>query len=185
MTVELKPCPFCGDHSGPLEFDERQDGEVGQQDGYPWHVCGAQGSRSATREAAIAAWNTRPQSQGVDREALARIVGEAVFRTRNLRLTAHPWTHTVRAEVIADEAVDAILALLPPEGEWRDISSAPRDGTWFLACATQPGWRATRIVRFQYPDDRFPINDDGGIWPSAPTHWRPLPTPPASTAMGE
>lgn len=63
--------------------------------------------------------------------------------------------------------------------EWQDIATAPKDGTWFLACATAPGWGATRIVRFKYPDDRLPIHGEGQMWPSAPTHWMPLPEAPA------
>jgi hypothetical protein len=67
-------------------------------------------------------------------------------------------------------------------GAWQPIETAPRDGSWFLACSNTPGWGATRVVRFHYPDDRLPIHGEGVMWPSAPTHWRPLPAPPALTS---
>lgn len=72
-----------------------------------------------------------------------------------------------------------------PAGGWREIASAPRDGTWFLACATKPGWRATRIVYFADPYDRLPIHGEGNMWPSPPTHWMPLPAPPHPEGKGE
>lgn len=62
--------------------------------------------------------------------------------------------------------------------QWRDVESAPRDGTWFLACSTKKGWAATRLVRFLRPDDSLPCAGDGNLWPSPPTHWQPLPPPP-------
>jgi hypothetical protein len=62
--------------------------------------------------------------------------------------------------------------------EWQPIVSAPRDGTWFLACATEPGWEAFRIVRFADPEHRLPIHGEGVMWPSAPTHWMPIPPRP-------
>ena len=71
-----------------------------------------------------------------------------------------------------------ILADAAEASAWRPIESAPRDGTWFLACATTPGWEATRRVRFDEPDDRLPISGENVLWPSAPTHWMPLPKEP-------
>ncbi len=81
------------------------------------------------------------------------------------------------------EAADALEALskadqIREDGGWRPIESAPRDNTWFLACATEPGWGATRIVRYADPEDRLPIHGEGNMWPSPPTHWQPLPAPP-------
>jgi hypothetical protein len=65
------------------------------------------------------------------------------------------------------------------EAAWQDISTAPRDGTWFRArCPTQ-----VRRVRFDGNNDRFPIAMDGDMWDSEPTHWMPLP--PAPTRSGE
>lgn len=66
----------------------------------------------------------------------------------------------------------------PTVGTWQPMETAPKDGTWFLACATAPGWGATRVVRFAHPDDRLPIHGEGNLWPSPPTHWMPLPDAP-------
>lgn len=72
-------------------------------------------------------------------------------------------------------------ALSAPVGEpgqsfvLRPISTAPRDGTPFIAIATTKGWRATKIARFLHAEDRLPIPDGGGMWPSPPTHWTQLP----------
>lgn len=64
--------------------------------------------------------------------------------------------------------------------EWRDISTAPKDGSTFLACGKNVrvdffhwqshgphiGWRDSFII--VYPEEDNEI-----------THWRPLPAPPA------
>lgn len=78
-----------------------------------------------------------------------------------------------------DDALHAALAAAPqppgaPEGEWRDIESAPRDGTWFVAlCRPYDQWRA-RIVHFADKYDRFPVSGvQGEMWPTEPTHWQP------------
>ena len=87
--------------------------------------------------------------------------------------------------VLAVEAIKAQNAELLAAQQWRDIESAPRDGTWFLACSITKGWSATRIVRFHRPDDSMPCNGEGMLWPSAPTHWQPLPPAPIAKATGE
>ena len=75
---------------------------------------------------------------------------------------------------------------------WLPIESAPKDGTYILAIV--PGfvpavakWRAER-GSFEYMDaDNFSSDDQyeeflmaTDSW--APTHWQPLPTPPAALA---
>lgn len=82
------------------------------------------------------------------------------------------------------EHARALAALLREAGEgWLPIESAPRDGTWFLAANDEvvdrcfftttdycdPGWYFAFAC--------FPL-DCGGD--ERPTHWRPLPAPPAT-----
>ena len=62
---------------------------------------------------------------------------------------------------------------------WQPIETAPRDGTWFFACIKDAGPYKPRLVHFADAYDRYPINDVGGCWSRAPTHWMPLPEPPA------
>lgn len=66
----------------------------------------------------------------------------------------------------------------PAPTGWMPFSEAPKDGTRFLAiCATGQ----IRLVRWDDPGgDRYPIADSAGtIWDDAPTHYMPLPAPPA------
>ena len=72
----------------------------------------------------------------------------------------------------------SVLEAASKPSEWQPIETAPRDGAWFIAVATAKGWGATRIVCYRYPDDRLPTHGEGNVWPSAPTHWMPLPKPP-------
>lgn len=67
---------------------------------------------------------------------------------------------------------------------WRDISTAPRDGTEVLV-AMPSG--ALTVARWQV-DRRYTA---GGVWYHAPfalpqpTHWMPLPDPPETTTEAE
>lgn len=85
------------------------------------------------------------------------------------------------AERPSDPSPGSDVSLSAPVGEpgqsfvLRPISTAPRDGTPFIAIATTKGWRATKIARFLHAEDRLPIPDGGGMWPSPPTHWTQLP----------
>jgi hypothetical protein len=94
------------------------------------------------------------------------------------------------------KAVDAIMALFAnpeqsPEpvqnlhefdGEWRDIASAPKDGTHFLASVDGEvrlvAWGKTSHV----PMYGFCLADQGveDFDLCKPTHWRPLPAPPSN-----
>lgn len=59
---------------------------------------------------------------------------------------------------------------------WFDISTAPRDGTWFYAKALWFDDATVRVVQFADIHDRFPIHDAMPAWTTEPTQWRPLPT---------
>ncbi len=97
--------------------------------------------------------------------------------------------------------VDAFHAALTAAGyavdrEWQDISTAPRDGTEVLLwCAPHSESELDSVFAAAWTVDD---DDDKGTWiiPQAddreggwsdtlkwnPTHWRPLPAPPAGEA---
>lgn len=66
---------------------------------------------------------------------------------------------------------------------WQPISTAPKDGTQILAYAKGP-YRDERyygVAEWAVPDPRGLGRRDDWFWPYAirPTHWMPLPEPPA------
>lgn len=77
--------------------------------------------------------------------------------------------------------------------EWKTIESAPRDGTTILVCGGTLSWRGSYDCDAQMvePDT---ANWMGGEWfigngesygdriICTPTHWMPLPSPPAMTS---
>jgi hypothetical protein len=67
------------------------------------------------------------------------------------------------------------------EREWQPIETAPNDGTLFLA-ARDDEW--VTMVRWLVDEEAFyEVNNDPsdswGFGPALPTHWMPLPAPPA------
>jgi hypothetical protein len=99
----------------------------------------------------------------------------------NARLIAACNPETMRA-LLAE--LDRLRSASRQEG-WQPIADAPKDGTRFLAvCDTG----LVRLVRWDDKWDRFPIGDEpGGCWPTAPTHYMPLPAAPhqAQEAQGD
>ena len=93
----------------------------------------------------------------------------------------------------AFEAAAAIRALAPAQagvGGWQDIASAPKDGRWIMVVCDW-GDHANdwlRVVRWDRRRDGFgwaTMDPDGmahggNIGDNVPTHWMPLPAPPAS-----
>lgn len=66
------------------------------------------------------------------------------------------------------------------DGGWRDIETAPRDGTEVLVYFDKS--RVYLVLSWgqsMMPDKSFAWVDDAGVPNGKPTHWRPLPTPPA------
>lgn len=87
-------------------------------------------------------------------------------------------------------AAGKILSLIASEGGgWRDIESAPRDGTSILVTAQHgpPASRYYSVARWEDANNEGAGWFDGtvGSWAYEelleihPTHWRPLPDPPA------
>lgn len=66
--------------------------------------------------------------------------------------------------------------------EWRDIATAPKDGTQILVCITynlpDGHWETIQWVDWQKPPFVWPIYRDRIDIPYSPTHWMPLPDPP-------
>ncbi|MCK4621271.1 MAG: hypothetical protein KAT62_03550 [Desulfuromonadales bacterium] len=60
---------------------------------------------------------------------------------------------------------------------WRDISTAPRDGTRFLACSTKDDYEGVETLMW-IDDMMFNVNSNnetrGDWW----THWMPKPPAP-------
>ncbi|WP_394659938.1 hypothetical protein [uncultured Novosphingobium sp.] len=77
------------------------------------------------------------------------------------------------------------------EAGWRDIESAPRDGTRIMLWLREP-WACVEVARWYeswgiwLTDRYFPneTDDMGGIGADVPTHWMPLPPAPARKALG-
>jgi hypothetical protein len=92
-------------------------------------------------------------------------------------------------ELSMDEAIslgrDVILTALAPliaewsaERQWQPIATAPKDGTWVLVMTTHwphaevSHWGNTfsSVETFAWTNDEYTCK---------PTHWQPLPSPPA------
>ncbi len=84
----------------------------------------------------------------------------------------------------ARSILDFLALSAPAEEGWRPIETAPTDGTpvdlWVDIVEEAPNSfhlenEPHRVARTYYADYRW----FGGEWPWKPTHWRPLPAPPA------
>ncbi len=101
-------------------------------------------------------------------------IHEAITRPRY----RHLWERALRA-------ADAALAAMPsacPAGEWRPIETCPRDGTDFLAM--DEGGDMYRCA-FEIAGDEAYFSVRCGqpvVYSPEPTHWQPLPAPPAAHA---
>jgi hypothetical protein len=62
--------------------------------------------------------------------------------------------------------------------QWQGIESAPRDADLLLLY--QPGDEYSRTGWFDGVSGSWISYDADGEWPIYPTHWQPLPEPPAS-----
>jgi hypothetical protein len=83
---------------------------------------------------------------------------------------------------IARLAAERAAALRFPADGWRTIESAPKDGSDFLVCL----WGTTMaVVSYKAPENNaipaycWYTLDGPSYHRDAPTHWQPLPSPPA------
>jgi len=69
---------------------------------------------------------------------------------------------------------------------WRDIETAPRDGTFILLWS--PRWRASQVQRWACIKNaagrKAFVSESGIPKMHIPTHWMPLPIPPDDTGGG-
>jgi hypothetical protein len=135
--------------------------------------------------AAAAALETRAPSQGgvgvTDEMVLAAC---DAFHDCNWR---DPIKEKMRAALTA--------AQIPQGSEWRDIASAPKDGTFILCTSGYQvgknpwgpgGWMQIGVWAHDMRGDGEAWHDGAQIHRVYPTHWMPLPTPPnPNTHEGE
>lgn len=143
-------------------------------------------------------------SDGIDGDRLTALIEWAVYGSISLAspdalesIFAAPWVaskdegefdgyplNEARKDIerVSREA-DAILAAIPSDG-WREIESAPKDGTRFLAWITELG--GVDFIHWQdgptnvgWRDSFIRVYREGDF--GGPTHWMPLPAPPAPT----
>ena len=76
----------------------------------------------------------------------------------------------------------AAIAAMQPAPQWQGIESAPRDGTFVLGFGPHNTRGSYREV-IHWWGDRWTITWMEGY--GEPTHWMPLPTPPAGGSDAE
>ncbi len=173
LETTVEALKFIASHKGktmldPLGYSPDRRFEAGAAEAFA--------ELGSIAEAALAArlLSRFPQWEAVDLETTAE--ERARWRdllTRDLasinRMTSLPREQAVKL-------IDDIDRLLRQSGGWRDMASAPKDGTAILAW---DGEFQVVIVWSTHSKTWFTL--DGGVgyedWDS-PTHWHPLPLPP-------
>ena len=124
-------------------------------------------------------------------EATVERVARAIYHARNPptplrikfeRLEELGWHKELEA---SRELARAAIAALPPQGDgWQDIATAPRDGTEFTGYELVND--RPRILSMVY-DSVFKgfVASVHSFVAFQPTHWRPLPAPPAAALAGD
>ena len=60
--------------------------------------------------------------------------------------------------------------------DWQDISTAPKDGTWVLAC--RAGTKISSAAYWDEDEETWLALNEAFKRTWIPTHWMPLPDPP-------
>lgn len=134
------------------------------------------------------------------REAVARAIYDEIEGPVNNQ----DFTRQTRQWELAQRLADAALAALRPAQDaegWRDIASAPKDGTRILAWSEEYGQRETFMAKYKPGSYGFELwgkgqgpLDVGWRWDEpknnwsltwSPTHWMPLPASPPRTLEGK
>lgn len=99
---------------------------------------------------------------------------------------ADPAWHAHVYDVMEERLTDALAAYdAAPAGDgWRPIESAPKDGKWLLLYGNGSGFMACTFVGYwgrRYADEPLGWQEAFALRqpPARPSHWRPLPPPPA------
>ncbi len=96
MATELNPCPFCGSPGVEVQYNGPNEDQIKEAMFYgaDWDAayfvacwCGSTGPERADEDAAILAWNTRPEPAQSLRSQAG--VGEAVAWVSHGQLEAH------------------------------------------------------------------------------------------------
>lgn len=209
--ADLSPCPWC-DPAASTNLPHLH--ELPPDRGpCKWQVmclgCCAAGPTGFTPGDAVKFWNHRrvPKQAGVD---AAEEQGERERSDRSeLTEASRPWCLDTCAAIVEAAsiaaAVEEVRAAGPqktrPLGEfiaeqrtgWRDMESAPKDGTPILAhcrpCFFDSGkpmgftyqavvWWRGEYMKTKYGETLWPWRLNHGDSAVEPTHWQPLPAPP-------
>lgn len=171
-TIELKPCPM----SGKKAYLIKEGYNFESQDLFHviCHKSGIRTKKYLKPKDAILAWNTRADRQAaqVDVEGLKRDADAVcVYLDKNAAPAGERYA--------ANRVWRAIEHLTTPKQDgWRDIESAPKDGTLVLLPHKQYG--VVTAKHWDSPKDALQewLMPEREIIMYAPTHWMPLPTPP-------
>lgn len=137
------------------------------------------------RKLCLAVGNLHPDDKAVCFQALSTRAAHVDGLTTHLAMLLDDM-------MLALSAIEAVCKVVEGEyaqGGWRDISTAPRDGT--LVLVYRPN--APREGRAPIITDYYKQSSVGGVegWQKSnmqfypPTHWQPLPTPPSTTPKQE
>jgi Lar family restriction alleviation protein len=188
--LSVCPCPHCGSTDVFVERADLSSAYVMCND------CAAHGPIGSTEGddmeelpggvEAIAAWNRRSALAPIEQEAGS---GEAVLPC-DVKL---PPATTISAGCKLSTLMTALKvrgmnlaasASTPVTDAWQDMSSAPKDGTGFLAAYSDG-----RVVEAYYLDNSHTKMPWAGFRPVSSfettkpgvkfTHWQPKPSPPA------
>lgn len=127
-------------------------------------------------------WNTRPSKPALSEDEIKRILLNAA--------SGYTIYGSQLNDTMATMLARALAPYLQPAGEWRDIETAPEDGTMFLVCLPRMGNLIVR-ARYNTVHGYFVDEVDNNDSVSRPAfyhkgdYWMPLPTPPATNTDGE
>lgn len=89
--------------------------------------------------------------------------------------------HAALQRIREGDKADELAAAVPLPSGWRGIESAPKDGTWVLLWQPDQG---ENVACWMDCDISWWFIEDGknahALRGAAPTHWMPLPAPPAA-----